>query len=137
MSIGPSRITKLKMKKMTRVTTSERDDGMRAIPALIVCETSPTVPKKLVPSRPYLIIRTTYTARIASTIRYKTLNQKCQNHTRRRATTSSSRSAGLSIPNRFGHWMKRWKIRSRRPRKAAIASSVPRSAQPIPQPCIL
>ena len=72
-SIGPSRITKLKMKKMTSVTTSESDPGTRAIPALIVCEASPTVPKKLVSSRPYLIIRTKYTARIASTIRYSDL----------------------------------------------------------------
>ena len=50
------------------------DPGTRAIPALIVCEASPTVPKKLVSSSAVItIIRTKYTARIASTIRYSDL----------------------------------------------------------------
>ena len=60
-----------------------------------------------------------------------------QNQTRRRATTSSSRSSGLSIPNKLGHSMKRWKIRSSRPRKAATERIVATIAQASVTSCIL
>src|SRR5215208_3209742 len=54
--------------------------------------------------------------RITSTIAQAMRYQKRQNQTRRRATTSSSRTSGLSIPNRLGHWMKRRNSRSGPPR---------------------
>jgi hypothetical protein len=51
-----------------------------------------------------------------------------QNAERRRATTSSARSSGLSSPNRLGVSMKRLKITSIAPRKAATSITVRRSA---------
>ena len=47
--------------------------------------------------------------------------QKRQNHARRRLMTSSSRSRGSSVPNRLGQGMKRRRMRSMRPRNAAIS----------------
>ncbi len=54
----------------------------------------------------------------------KRRNQKRQNQARRRPTMSSSRSCTLSVPNRLGHGISRWKSRSAKPRKTTTTPTV-------------
>ena len=55
-------------------------------------------------------------------------SQKCQNHARRRPSTSSSRCCWLSRPKRLGHGISRRNSRSTRPRNAITISRVTTSA---------
>ena len=64
-----------------------------------------------------------------------TFSQKRQNQTRRRATTSSSRSCWLSSPKRLGRGMKRWKTRSKTPRKQTTTSERGED-RPVPRPAL-
>ena len=59
-------------------------------------------------------------------------NQKRQNHTRRRLTTSSSRSFRLSEPKRLGHGIARRVPMSTRPRKVMMSTNVRSSDFQIP-----
>ena len=64
------------------------------------------------------------------------LIQKRQNQTRRLATTSSSRSCGLSSPNRLGRGISLWKMTSTTPRKQTTRRSAARIDQSHDQPCV-
>jgi hypothetical protein len=61
-------------------------------------------------------------------MRQTSFHAERQNAERRRATTSSARRSGLSVPNRLGHSMKRRKLTSTSPRKAATSITVSRRA---------
>jgi len=75
-----------------------------------------------------------YTTIPITTSHSSSLNHRRQNHTRLRATTSSSRSAS-SAPKRLGHGMKRRSTTSTRPRNAITSRNVPSSDQPTLHPC--
>src|SRR5688572_20276352 len=62
--------------------------------------------------------------------------QKRQNQTRRRATTSSSRSWGLSRPKRLGRGIALWKARSATPRKQTTKRNAASTDQYQAQPCV-
>ncbi len=75
-----------------------------------------------------------HTSVIPTRMRQTSFQALRQKALRRRLTTSSARSSGLSAPNRLGDSMKRRKATSTRPRNAAtsitVSSSAYRSASP-------
>jgi hypothetical protein len=125
-SSGPNRIAKLAMKRKNTKTTWIQSCGWLARNP-IRSKIQPTVPRYEPPRASQAIVKNEKS-------QIETLNQKRQNQTRRRLTTSSSRSCWLSEPNRLGHGIARRNSRSTSPRKAITRKKVPTSDQRTLQP---
>ena len=117
---GPKRIPKFAMKRKKTKTTwiqSAGDERMFPKPSRM----KPIVPHHVPPRNSQTIVMVTKK-------KAKILNQKRQNHARRRPTMSSSRSSLLSMPKRLGVGIIRRKSRSANPRKTTTIATVARSA---------
>ena len=102
-------------RKKTKTTwiQSAGDEKIVPIPSRI----KPIVPNQVPPRNSQMIV-------IRTTKKTASLNQKRQNHARRRPTMSSSRRSRLSMPNRLGAGIIRRKSRSAKPRKTTTIATV-------------
>ena len=117
---------KLAMKrKKTKTTWIHSWLELRTFPRPVKIE--PAAPHQVPPWKSQIVVTT-------MTKKTVILNQNRQNQARRWLITSSSRSCWLSRPNRLGHGIMRWKIRSTKPRNTTrmpnVASAVTHQFQP-------